>query len=96
MTAGVPLESIALARIDNEWLYLGDDNYQGLLKENEAFERGTEVRAWISEAYAVVGSIRSRRSAPALSALILTSAISKPTVRAGSRRRRILLSGCRD
>ena len=48
LAAGVPLKSIALAHIDSEWLYPGDDNYQGLLKENdltnEAFERGDEVQ----------------------------------------------------
>ena len=54
LAAGVRLVSIALAHIDSEWLYPGDDNYQGLLIENdltdEAFERGDEVRAWIWEA----------------------------------------------
>ena len=59
LAAGVPLVSIGLAHIDSEWLYPGDDNYQGLLIENdltnEAFERGDEVRAWISKAHTVVG-----------------------------------------
>ena len=58
LAAGVPLKSIALAHIDSGWLYPGDDNYQGLLVENdltdEAFERADEVRAWIGEAHAVV------------------------------------------
>ena len=58
LAAGVRLESIALAHIDSDWLYPGNDNYQGLLIENdltdEAFERGDEVRAWIREAHAVV------------------------------------------
>jgi Domain of unknown function(DUF2779) len=58
LAAGVPLESIAVAHIDSEWLYPGDDNYNGLLSENdltnEAFERGDEVRVWIGEAHAVV------------------------------------------
>ena len=58
LAAGVPLDSIALAHIDSEWLYPGDENYQGLLIEsdltNEAFERGDEVRGWIGKAHAVV------------------------------------------
>jgi len=58
LAAGVPLESIALAHIDGEWFYPGDDNYQGLFTENdlteEAFERGGEVRDWINQAHAVV------------------------------------------
>ena len=49
LAAGVPLESIALAHIDSDWLYPGDDTYRGLLREsdltNDAFERGDEVRA---------------------------------------------------
>jgi hypothetical protein len=58
LAAGVPLKSIALAHIDSQWLYPGDDNYQGLLIEkdltNEAFERCGEVRVWIEAALAVV------------------------------------------
>ena len=53
LAARVQLSSIALAHIDGEWLYPGDDNYQGLLIESdltdEAFERGDEVRAWIGK-----------------------------------------------
>ena len=51
VAAGVRLVSIAVAHIDGEWLYPGDEDYQGLLIENalteEAFERGDEVRTWI-------------------------------------------------
>ena len=58
LAAGVSLDSIALAHIDSGWLYPGNDNYQGLLIENdftdEALKRGGEVRAWIGEAHAVV------------------------------------------
>lgn len=52
--AGVPLNSVALAHIDSDWLYPGDEQYQGLLIEsdltNEAFERCDEVRDWIAVA----------------------------------------------
>ncbi|MFZ3028426.1 DUF2779 domain-containing protein [Rhodoferax sp.] len=56
-TAGVPLQSIALAHIDSSWTYPGDGNYIGLLKESdltaEAFSRTDEVKAWISQAQSV-------------------------------------------
>jgi hypothetical protein len=59
--AGVPLESIALAHIDSSWVYPGDENYQGLLKEadltEEAFSREKEVRGWIKEAQGVVSGV---------------------------------------
>ncbi|MDD5333329.1 MAG: DUF2779 domain-containing protein [Rhodoferax sp.] len=55
--AGVPLQSIALAHIDSSWTYPGDEDYSGLLKENdltaEAFSRGEEVRAWIAQAQSI-------------------------------------------
>jgi hypothetical protein len=57
-SAGVPLESIALAHIDSSWVYPGDNDYQGLLKENdftaEAFARAEEVQGWIAQAQSVV------------------------------------------
>ena len=34
-TAGVPLKSVALAHIDNTWVYPGNEDYQGLLKEED-------------------------------------------------------------
>lgn len=56
--AGVPLAAVALAHIDSSWTYPGGDDYQGLLLENdltaESFARATEVRAWISDAQAIV------------------------------------------
>jgi hypothetical protein len=56
-TAGVALHSIALAHIDNSWIYPGDDDYSGLLIENdlteEAFSRSEEVKAWIAQAQSV-------------------------------------------
>lgn len=33
--AGIPLASIALAHIDSSWVYPGNEDYQGLLKEND-------------------------------------------------------------
>lgn len=53
-TAGIPLESVALAHIDSSWTYPGNDDYRGLLKENdltdEAFARADEVKGWIMQA----------------------------------------------
>ena len=61
---GVPLQSIALAHIDNQWTYPGNGDYGGLLVEEdlseEAFARGDEVRGWIADAQAVV----ARKKAP--------------------------------
>lgn len=59
-SAGVPLQSIALAHINSEWTYPGDGDYRGLLKENdltaEAFARTEEVKAWITQAQNVASS----------------------------------------
>jgi hypothetical protein len=56
-SAGVPLDSISIACVDSSWVYLGDEQYQGLLKEtdvsDEAFGRSTEVRQWISDAHTI-------------------------------------------
>jgi hypothetical protein len=64
--AGVPLESISLAHIDNTWTYPGGEKYQGLLKENdlteEAFARTKEVKGWIADAQKVA----NKSSEPAL------------------------------
>lgn len=53
-SAGVPLQSIALAHIDSSWTFPGDGDYRGLLKEYdltaEAFSRTDEVKAWIAQA----------------------------------------------
>jgi hypothetical protein len=57
-SAGVKLKSIALAHVDSSWVYPGNDDYRGLLKENdltsESFARFGEVRGWISEAQRIV------------------------------------------
>lgn len=56
-SAGVALESIALAHIDTAWVYPGGGDYRGLLAEedltDEAFARGAEVGGWIAEAQGV-------------------------------------------
>lgn len=65
--AGVPLTRIALAHIDNSWVYPGNENYKGLLVENdlteEAFGRSEEVRGWIAEAQQVVAKKQEPRTA---------------------------------
>ncbi|MFZ5499667.1 MAG: DUF2779 domain-containing protein [Pseudomonadota bacterium] len=61
--AGVSLTKIALAHIDSDWVYPGDEDYNGLLLENdltnEAFGRGEEVRRWIAEAQQIVAKQRA-------------------------------------
>ena len=64
--AGVRLASIAVAHIDSSWVYPGGGRYDGLLKESDltadAFARGGEVQAWISESQSVV----RRRAEPSI------------------------------
>ncbi len=59
-SAGVALQSIALAHIDSSWTYPGNGDYSGLLRENdftaEAFSRTAEVKAWIAQAQLVSAS----------------------------------------
>lgn len=59
-SAGVPLTSIALAHIDSDWVYPGEGDYRGLLKEcdltPEAFARDNEVREWIAAAHEAVAN----------------------------------------
>ena len=56
--AGVPLDSIAIAHIDREWVYPGAEKYEGLLKESDLTEQASgrqdEVKNWISESQNVV------------------------------------------
>ena len=53
-SAGVALQRIALAHIDNTWTYPGNGDYSGLLIETdftkEAFSRTEEVKSWIAQA----------------------------------------------
>ena len=64
-SSGVPLAGIALAHIDSDWVYPGDGDYTGLLRENdlteEVFGRGDDVRSWIAEAKKIV----AKRKEPA-------------------------------
>lgn len=59
--AGVALSSVALARIDSDWIYPGDEDYNGLLVEEDltekAFGRTEEVEGWVTEAHSVVVEI---------------------------------------
>ena len=65
-SAGVALQSIALAHIDSAWTYPGNGDYRGLLIENdlteEAFSRTEEVKAWIAQAQV----ISAKRKEPAI------------------------------
>jgi hypothetical protein len=55
--AGVHLTSVGLAHIDSSFVYPGNGDYQGLLKEvdltEDAFSRSGEVKEWIAGAHAV-------------------------------------------
>lgn len=57
-SCGVPLTSIALAHIDSDWVYPGNEDYNGLFVENdltdEVFGRVDEVRNWIAEAQKII------------------------------------------
>lgn len=56
--AGVNLKAIALAHIDSSWVYPGEGQYEGLLKEVDlttmAFSKDSEVEGWLSKAQEVV------------------------------------------
>jgi hypothetical protein len=58
--SNVPLASMALAHIDSSWVYPGDGDYQGLLKEQDlteaVFNRGDEVSSWIAEAQQILAT----------------------------------------
>ena len=58
--AGVALSAVALAHIDSDWVYPGDQDYKGLLVEEdvtqEALARAEEVEDWITEAHTVADS----------------------------------------
>lgn len=55
--AGIALNAIVLAHIDNSWTYPGDNDYRGLLKESdltgEAISRLDEVAQWTGQAQQV-------------------------------------------
>lgn len=56
--SGVNLKAIALAHIDNTWIYSGNGRYVGLLREMDfteaAFARDAEVESWIDEAQEII------------------------------------------
>lgn len=56
--AGVTLTSIAVAHIDTAWVYPGNGDYRGLLREvdvtPEAFAAWDEVERWIADAQATL------------------------------------------
>jgi hypothetical protein len=53
-SSGTNLSGAAIAHIDSDWTYQGDQKYYGLLKEKdltgEVFSRGDEVKVWVYEA----------------------------------------------
>lgn len=63
--AGVPLTRIALACINADWTYPGNEDYRGFLIETDltpdAFSRVAEVRQWIASAH----DIAAQDEAPA-------------------------------
>jgi hypothetical protein len=56
LESGYPLSGVALAHIDNTFVYAGDGNYQGLLLENDVtqqvFDLLPSVPAWVERARA--------------------------------------------
>ncbi len=58
LESGYPLSRISLAHIDNQFVYPGDDNYQGLLIEHDlteqVFELLPSVPIWVEQARAAV------------------------------------------
>ena len=56
--AGVALDSISIAVVDNTWVYKGDSDYLGLLRTEDVTEacqaRESEVRDWIAQAQDIV------------------------------------------
>ena len=56
--SGLPLAQVAIAHIDNSWVYPGNSDYRGLLKEvdvtDEALSRQSQIQGWIGEAQSVL------------------------------------------
>jgi Domain of unknown function(DUF2779) len=54
---GQTLASVSMAVIDNQWVYQGDGNYQGLLKTADvtaqSLARDAEVQSWIADAQSI-------------------------------------------
>ena len=57
-STGVALARIHVACIDNQWVYPGEGNYEGLLKETDlteqALSRTNEVKGWIEDAHKII------------------------------------------
>lgn len=57
VSSGVRLSSVSLAHINNNFVYQGDGDYRGLLREvdltDEALSRADEVKQWIADAQVV-------------------------------------------
>lgn len=55
---GAPLTQASLAHVDSQWVYPGDEDYRGLLIEedltDEVFGCSDQVRDWIKEAHRIV------------------------------------------
>jgi hypothetical protein len=66
-SSGLPLAGVSLAYIDKSWVYPGNDDYTGLLIEEdltkEAFGRSQEVAQWVQDAQAIV----SQQQPPSIS-----------------------------
>lgn len=56
--SGFKLNSVSIAHIDSNWVYPGDEQYNGLLKANdlttEALSRGDEVQLWVQQAQQIL------------------------------------------
>ncbi len=56
--SGLSLAQVAIAHIDNSWVYPGNSDYRGLLKEvdvtDEALSRQSQVQGWIREAQSIL------------------------------------------
>lgn len=57
IASGVNIDQVCLAHIDSNWVYPGEGDYHGLLREvdvtDAALSRHGEVRSWIADAQAV-------------------------------------------
>lgn len=56
--SGFKLNSVSIAHIDSNWVYPGDEQYNGLLKANDlttqALSRSDEVKLWVEQAQQVL------------------------------------------
>ncbi|MDA8254252.1 MAG: DUF2779 domain-containing protein [Betaproteobacteria bacterium] len=56
--SGLNLKSVAIAHVNNDWVYPGEQDYQGLLTEvdvsEQTFARASEAQQWILDAQSIV------------------------------------------